>query len=306
MSVKVRCPKCQAEISDPADPKNVPCPACGIHFNSQPPSKVAWVLASILVACTLVAMWSTAVRVKARKLAARGGEKIEERMPPLPMPNRRLSASSKEPLDEFFSKAAKGETVDVEIEPGSPVERQRDVEATAELKGVAVRFMAADARPLRLQVRSGARLAVEHVALSRGPGGDTLSVTDARDRLLVLFTKLKTGEQRGWQEVRLTCVDVTPEATILDVELRPGASSFGAGRYASVRPGLRVEFGPQHSATVTAVDPAKQELTLKLESAGQTEELRLPVAGQGAKLGIRYGVGMHVGGRWELLLEPSE
>src|SRR5205085_805564 len=36
-----------------------------------------WIPAGILVACTLVALWVTAAQIKARKMAARYGERID-------------------------------------------------------------------------------------------------------------------------------------------------------------------------------------------------------------------------------------
>lgn len=81
MPAKVLCPKCRAEIGDPANLKRVTCPSCSHTFDAQPPparpNRVIRVFATILVLCTLVALWVTAARVKALKLAARRGEVIE-------------------------------------------------------------------------------------------------------------------------------------------------------------------------------------------------------------------------------------
>jgi hypothetical protein len=42
-----------------------------------PPGPLFWIPAGILVVCTLVALWVTAAQVKARKMAARYGERIQ-------------------------------------------------------------------------------------------------------------------------------------------------------------------------------------------------------------------------------------
>jgi hypothetical protein len=42
-----------------------------------PPGLLFWIPAGVLVLCTLVALWVTAAQIKARKMAARYGERIE-------------------------------------------------------------------------------------------------------------------------------------------------------------------------------------------------------------------------------------
>ncbi len=62
------------------------------------PNKVVWVLAGILCACTLVALWVTAARVKAMKMAARRGEVIEPIGPAIDSGPRRLLLHPDQPL----------------------------------------------------------------------------------------------------------------------------------------------------------------------------------------------------------------
>src|SRR5262245_63910650 len=162
--------------------------------------RLQWTFAAILCGCTLVALWSTAMSVRERKLAARRGERIQGADP--------------------------------------------------------VRLTGGDGRPMRIPLRRGQKLAVEHFSLLYQD--ESLSVVGH-----VEFLNLKKGEQRGYQELRLTVLEVDPTEVVVEAEIRPGASSYGDGRY-EIRPGLQVEFDRKRFVTVTAWDPAKPEVKVKV------------------------------------------
>lgn len=213
-----------------------------------PPSALTWTFVAILCACTLVALWVTAARVKANKLAARYGERIER--PAI--------------------------------------------------------IVAEDARLPRIVLKRGERLHVEHFILHFPDSGDRLTVQDAKDQPLVEFHRIRKGEQRGWQELRMTFLEAAKDHLTIEAELRPGASSFGPGGYRAIRPGLRVEFDPQRSVTVTAWDPDKPELKLKIDTDGQSEERTLVAEAEARVRGISFCLKKSDPGGWTLLLDGPD
>ena len=190
-------------------------------------SKLIWGLASILVACTLVALWVTGARVKALKLAARRGEAIEP--------------------------------------AGSP-------EAPA---------------PARLVLRRDQRVRAEHFWLRLNAAG-AVEVADAKERPLVEFIRLAKNQVRRWQELQLTFDEVSPEAVAVEVDFKPGAACFGAGRYRAVRQGLQVQFSKGQTVTVTAWDPQAPELTLKFEAPDVNLERKVPLNADGTIFGVTF------------------
>jgi hypothetical protein len=133
--------------------------------------------------------------------------------------------------------------------------------------------------PARLQLRQGQKLAVEHFTLLFRDG--ILSVTP-----FVEFLNLKKGEQRGWQELRLTILEVDSTEVLFEAEIRPGSPSMGDGWFAAIRAGLRVEFEGNRSVTVVSWDPAKPEMKLKIEHGDKAEEQTLGENGQARAFGI--------------------
>jgi len=174
------------------------------------PGPVLWVLSGILCACTLAALLVTAVQIKARKMAARYGERIE--------------------------------TV-----PAAP-----------------------DGGAAELVIRRGQSARVEHLRLSFPESSDTLEVRDAQERALVRFTGLQTGQERGWQELRLKLLEVRKDELRLAAEFLPGSPCYGSGIYVALKTGLRIDFPGGRRATVVLWDPPTARI--KVESSTQAEE----------------------------------
>jgi hypothetical protein len=134
---------------------------------------------------------------------------------------------------------------------------------------------APDGHLREIVLRRGESARVEHLRLDFPKTSETLEVRDSQDHLLVRFTQLRRGQERGWQELRLKLIDVQPNELRVAPEFRPGSPCFGPGDYVSLRPGLRVEFADGRGATLTAWDPSKPEARLKVESGGRAEESAL-------------------------------
>ncbi len=274
------------------------------------PGKLRWIATAALCLCTLVALWVTGARVRAQKLAMRGGEKIEtptlisEKDHLRVAADRRLSGTTARTLEEYFAKAPKGQTADVEIDPSAPAQRQQEVLEEAGRAGVPVRFVVGDTRLLKLYLHRGQRVRVEHFQLFFWDTVENLSVYDAKDRHCVEFLHLKKGHRRGWQELRLTFLEVEKNDLAIEVELRPGSSCYGAGWYYEIRPGLRVDFDGRQSATVMDWDPKKPELKLRFQAGDKVEERALSSHGEGRAVGLAYWLKRDGTGKtWHLLLD---
>ena len=142
-----------------------------------------------------------------------------------------------------------------------------------------------DGRPQKLHLPSGQKVAVEHFSLVYRD--KTLKVSDRQGSLLVSFINLEKGVKRGWQELRLTVLEADPSAMVVEAEIRPGAPSTGDGWYAAIRAGLRVEFDVGRVVTVTAWDPTKPELKLKIEIGERVEEKTLVDNAEAWSFGIQ-------------------
>jgi hypothetical protein len=275
MALKVRCPSCKTEIADPSDPRSVRC-ACGAVFDAREAPFTYWIGAGLLCALVLVALWITAWQNRDRKLAARYGE---EPAPPAARPV--LAVPETGSLASLFEGVRSGEDVDVDLAAPS---RQRELLDEAAKRGVAVRFLAGQGRPLRLALDRGRPLRVEHFAVKYA--GKSLSVSRAQGPELVRFERLGRGQVRRWHELELSLLEVHPETVTAEILLKPGSPCFGAGRYLLLRPGLRVELPEGRAASVVAWDPVKRELTLRLESGGAREERTLAMDAEGQAFGI--------------------
>ena len=148
----------------------------------------------------------------------------------------------------------------------------------------------------------GVPVRVAHFSLELGSQG-RVDVKDAGGRRLVEFLKLAKGELRGWQELQLVCVDASPESMTLEVEFKPGAKCFGSGIYRALRQGLQIEFSCNRTVTLTAWDPQKPELGLKVQTASADLERKIPRDGKGDVSGLSYHLQTDPGGGYALLLD---
>jgi len=164
-----------------------------------------------------------------------------------------------------------------------------------------IRVEVDDVRPQKLQLRPGQKLAVEHFSLLYR--NETLSVTGSQNRSFVEFINLKKGEQRGWQELRLTILEVEPSGLVVDAGIRPGAPSTGDGWYTAIRAGLQVEFDGGQVVTITSWDPAKPELQLKVQQDDEAEEQTLGAHRRVQSFGIGVELQKHPTAGWALLLK---
>jgi predicted Ser/Thr protein kinase len=284
----------------------LPAPA-----ETRKPGKIAWALAALLCFCTLVALWVTAARVKGQKLAARRGEAIGEApSPPTEKsrlrvgPDRKLAGTNAKTLEEFFSRAPKGETVDVEIDPASPRRRQEEVVEEAAKAGVEIRFVVGETGLAKLAVRRNEWLRVEHFTLHHNKVGN-ISVLDAKGRHLVEFLRMEKGQLRRWQELQLRFDEVSAETDLIEVELKPGLTCFGGGHYRALKPGLRVGFRGSASMTILAWDPKKPEMMIRAERPGAHEERTLGLKSEGRVLGMYYQLMCDPDGEYRLLLDDE-
>jgi len=252
--------------------------------------KVPWTAAAALCAVVLGAMWVTAWRVKSARLAARMGQ-VDVAPEPTHLrvaADRTLSGTKAATLHDHFAGVPAGTTVDVEIAPSSPPQRQKEVLEAAAKRGAAVRFVTGDTRILKLHMERGQRLRVENYTIYFWDRVENLSVYDARGIHCVEFLRLKRGDVRRWQDLQLTLEEASKEAVALEVEIKPGAACFGAGHYSALRTGLRIEFPGNRSFTILALDEAKPEIKASIEGSGKTEERGIPLKGEAQLLGIYY------------------
>jgi serine/threonine protein kinase len=274
------------------------------------------ILAAILVGCTLVALWVTALKVRNDKLAARKGDRgqpVEATVAPPPekprlkiAPDRRLSGTSAKTLEEFFSKAPKGERVDVEIDPASPTLRQQEVIEAAEKVGIPIRFVTGDTKLMKLHLKRGQKIAFEHFTLYYWGRVENLSVYGENDLHFVEFLHIKKGEQRGWQELRMTFLDVSPKEFTFEAEIRPGALSYGDGWYYQFKTGLQVELDRKRIATVLSWDAAKPEMKVTLQQGDTVENMTLVEKSLFRYMAVNVWLKKLEDGRWGLLLDTLD
>jgi tRNA A-37 threonylcarbamoyl transferase component Bud32 len=300
-----RAKEIREALAAPGGPPPTTTPA------SRKPGKVAWGFAAVLVLCTLVALWVTAARVKGQKLAARRGEVIAETPHPSPEksrlrvgPDRKLAGTTAKTLEEFFSRASKGETVEVEIDPASPRRRQEEVIEEATKAGVEIRFVVGETGLARLVIRRNEWLRVEHFTLHHNKVGN-LSVLDAKGRHLVEFLRMQKGQIRRWQELQLRFDEVSDEADLIEVELKPGSTCFGGGHYRALKAGLQVGFRGNESITILAWDPHKPEMKIKAQRPGADEERTLGLKSEGRILEMYYQLLRDPDGEYRLLLDDE-
>ncbi len=269
--------------------------------------KVPWTAAAALCAIVLAALWATAWQVRRRKLDARAGhvEIAPETNRLRVAADRKLSGTKARTLDEHFSTIVAGTKVDVEIDPVSPPQRQKEVLEAASRRGASVRLVAGDTKILRIHMERGQRLRVEDYTVYFWDPVENLSVYDRRDVHCVEFGRLKRGDVRRWQDLQLTFEEVSKDALSLEVEIKPGAPSFGGGHYYALRAGLRVEFPGNRAFTLAAFDPAKSEIKAVIEGAGRAEERILEPKSEARVMGIYYRLFKDepAGGRLRLLLD---
>lgn len=210
-------------------------------------------------------------------------------------------------MDEFFGQAARtpAKEADIELDPRSPPERQREVAEAARKHGVSCRFVAGDGAAIRIALRSGERLRVESFTLYFWDPARTLSVHDARGTPCVEFLRLKKGQRRGWQELQLTVLEVEDDLRI-EVQIRPGAASFGAGAYGEIRPGLRIGFENGRTFTVARFDARRLELRALIEAPGRAPEEHRVAQGDREALGLRFRLERREDGRPRLVVDSVE
>src|ERR1043166_2648752 len=254
---------------------------------------VPWLAAAGLCAIVLVAMWLTAWQVKRNKLEARtgGGERISE-APALGHlrigGDRQLTGTNAKTLEEYFSPIAPGSTVDVEIDPSAPAQRQKEVLEAATARNATVRFVAGETRVMKLHLEKGQKLRVEDYTVFFWDRVDNVGIYDRRGVEVVEFMHFKRGDVRRWQDLQLTFEHVSKEAITVEAELKPGAPCFGSGAYFDLRSGLRVEFPENRSFTILEFDAAKVEMKVAIEGSGKTEERALKLKSEARIFGIYY------------------
>jgi hypothetical protein len=133
-------------------------------------------------------------------------------------------------------------------------------------------------------LRRGQTTRVEHLRLHFPSDSEALEVRDAQDHPLVRFTGLQSGQERGWQELRVKLLDVRKDEFRIALEFRPGSPCFGTGTYVALKPGLRVDFPGGRSATIVAFDASTARV--KVESGPKTEELSLAADESRRALGL--------------------
>ncbi|HLF92698.1 MAG TPA: hypothetical protein VJB14_04505, partial [Planctomycetota bacterium] len=219
--------------------------------------------------------------------------------------DRTLTGTKAKTLEDHFSAIAAGTTVDVEIDPASPPQRQKEVLEAASKRGASVRLVAGDSRILRIHMERGQRLRVEDYTVYFWDTVENVSVYDRKDVHCVEFGRLKKGDLRRWQDLQLTFEEVSKDAISLEVEIKPGAPSFGGGHYYALRTGLRVEFPGDRAFTLAAFDPSKPEIKALIEGAGKSEERTLEPKSSARVAGIFYRLFKddQAGGRLRLLLD---
>jgi len=189
-----------------------------------PPGPLFWIPAGILVLCTLVALWVTAAQIKARKMAARYGERIEAD----PAPDGRLPEFVLRPGQ---STRVEHLTLDLDKADGSLVVldaqerplvrysglRKGDERGWQELR---IKVLAVDAESIRLatEFRPG--------AACLGPGA-----------FIALRPGLRIETAGGWALTLVTWDEAKPEARVKiesgsgtrEDTLRPGEEHLAFG-----------------------------------------------------------------------------
>ena len=257
----------------------------------------------ILCLCTLVAMGVLGAQIKAAKIAARHGEKIGLQAPPAERPRLRVGTGTLD-LDAYFSKVPALERVDVELDPAAPPARQIDVAQAAAAHGVDFRFRVADAGLTRLVVRRGERLRVEHLSLQLLDSG-SLSVEDSKRRTLAEFQGLKKGQLRRWQEFQVTVAELAADTLTAEIELKPGAPSFGPGRYRA-RQGLQVALDGNRSVTISAWDPKQGGLGVRCEGPGQPIDRTIEADTEATVLSLKLRLLRNADGDGVLSIEEAQ
>ncbi len=255
--------------------------------------KVPWVAAAALCSIVLTAMWSMAWRMKEGRLAARTGQVEPIRQAPGPVhlriaADRTLSGTAAKTVGEHFGTFARGSTVDVEIDPGSPPHRQKEVLEEAARRGVTVRLVSGDTRLIRFLLEKGQKLRVEDYTILFMERMDNLMVSDRREAPCVEFIRLKKGDLRRWHELQLTIEEADKDSLTIEAEIKPGATCFGAGIYFALRGGLRVDFPGGRSFSIVSFDPKAAELKAVFEGPGRSEERTIQPGGEGQVLGTCY------------------
>ncbi len=272
--------------------------------------KIPWSAAAALCAMVLVAMWFMAWRVKNARLGARTGQAEQAVEAPAlthlrVAADRKLSGTKAKTLEEHFSTVAKDAVVDVEIDPASPPQRQREVLDEAAKRGAVVRFVAGDSHVMKLHFDRGQRLKVEDYTLLFMERFENLMVSDRREVHCVEFIRLKKGDLRRWHDLQLTFEEATKDSLTIEVETKPGATCFGAGIYFVLRGGLRVDFPGNRSFSIVSFDPKAVEIKATLEGYGKSEDRTLQLKSEGQALGIYYRLVRNEGlnGRLQLTLD---
>jgi hypothetical protein len=183
------------------------------------------ILAGLLVACTLVALWATGARVKAAKMAARYGDRISS----------------------------------------APIEAGATSTVT---------------------LPRGKRVKVAHFDVEYS--GEAVRIFNSAGTAVVEFPALRKGERRGWQELQMTFVEISPEQLKVEVDFKPGSACFGSGRYRALKQGLRIQFPGDRSVTIATWDAAKPEATLHLEGPAGKSDSVVNVGAMGEVFQIRY------------------
>lgn len=249
--------------------------------------KLVWAAVAVLCLCTLVALWVTAARVKAAKMAARYGEKIEDGPVVAPRPRLRITPGATTSLATYFASASKTDLADVDIDPACPPGVQAEVLKEAARQGVTCRFVVGEAGFARLELRRGETLRVEHFKLDLG-GDGTVTVRDARDRALVEFPTPAKGAIRRWQEFQLRFGETGKESVGLEVELKPGEPCFGSGVYRALRAGLRIGLPRNASITILESDFEAARFKLRFEENSVAAERVLEPGAAGSIFSIDY------------------
>jgi hypothetical protein len=246
-------------------------------MSAEAPGRLFWTATAVLCATTLVLLWITAQRIKDAKLAARAGSIGEVITSP---PRLRLGPDER-PAD-LLRGIASGRPVDIEADPS----RQDALLEEAAKRSIPVRFVANDQGRAGLLLRPGKTVRFETYALTARPGCRLL-VEDDRELPCVEFSGFAKGAVRRWQELQLTALDPAQDGLRVEARLLPGSPSFGPGDYHKVKAGLRIEFAGGRSVTLSAWDPAKAGLRIRVEQGDRVEERELAVGVEEAALDVR-------------------
>jgi hypothetical protein len=256
--------------------------------------KLQWAFALGLCGVTLVAAWITAQRRKEEKLAARGavytdGGTDRAAGPRLKLgPEGRLTGLPTRTFAEYLAEHPKADPVDIELDREAPPGAQREVLETAARAGVPIRWVLGESGLARIRILRGERWRVENFILEARPDAGAFWVDAARGAHCVEFLGISAGQVRRWMELELRFVEVEPVAHTIQIELRPGAPSFGAGRYFISRAGLRIDFPGGRSCIIAEVRFPGPTLRASFETDAKSEVRDIPPGGQGEAFGLRY------------------